>query len=321
MTNLLHGFSTRPSLSLRPGPRCSSDAERAAPPHEPRHAGRALLEPAHRQLDSLRERRAVRGVPRVAVHPVPALPRADEPVGRPRRRDDPRLRCGPGDDVTGFLLNTEARRVFGADISETALGLTASRLDLHDLDPKRYRLLQLSDAQPELPLDDASVDYVHCGGVIQHTTTPELVLRELARVLRPGAQGRIMVYNRDSLYFHLYTAYTRRVLEGSFAGLTAEEAFARNTDGPECPISRAFRPAEFCELAERAGFEIEFLGGYYADLELDLWRDTGTDALAEPRLADEHKEFLRGLTNDPDGYPRFEGRFAGVGGVYRVTTR
>lgn len=226
--------------------------------------------------------------------------------------------CGPGDDVTGFLLNTGARRVIGADISQKALGLTASRLALHDIGPERHELLQLSETEPGLQLDDGSVDYVHCGGVIQHTTSPELVLRELARVLRSGSRGRIMVYNRDSLYFHLYTAYTRRILGGDFDGLTADEAFARNTDGPECPISRAFRPAEFCELAQEAGFEIEFLGGYYAAIELDLLRDTGSDALADPQLPDEHKDFLRKLTGGEGGYPRFDGNYAGVGGVYAV---
>jgi SAM-dependent methyltransferase len=227
--------------------------------------------------------------------------------------------CGPGNDVTGFLLHTHARHVVGADISEKALDLTASRLALHDVSRERYHLLRISDARPTLPLDDASVDYVHCAGVIQHTTTPESVLRELARVLRPGGRGRIMVYNRDSLYFHLYTAYRRRILDGLFTGLTPDEAFARNTDGPDCPISRAFRPSEFCELARRAGFGIDFIGGYFAQIELDLWRSSGADALAEPLLDDEHKGFLRSLTNGADGYPYFEGHCAGVGGVYAVS--
>ena len=226
--------------------------------------------------------------------------------------------CGPGDDVTGFLLHTGVRRVLGADISQKALKLTASRLALHGIDPKRYRLLRISDARPGLPLDDASVDYVNCAGVIQHTTAPGLVLRELARVLRPGGRGRIMVYNRDSLYFHFYPAYMRRIVDGLFAGLSADEAFSRNTDGPECPISRAYRPSEFCALADEAGFEIEFLGGYFADVELDLWRTTGADALADPRLAGEDKYVLQLLADDEAGYPRFRGHYAGVGGVYAV---
>lgn len=226
--------------------------------------------------------------------------------------------CGPGDDVTGFLVHTEAGRVIGADISPKALDLTASRLALHEVVPERYELLRIADATPELPLADQSVDYVHCGGVIQHTTAPELVLGELARVLRPGGRGRIMVYNRTSLYFHLYTAYERRIVNGLFAGLTADEAFARNTDGPDCPVSLAFRPAEFCELASSAGLTVEYLGGYFAELELDLWRTASADAIDEPRLGQEHRDFLRQVEDDADGYPRFDGKYAGVGGVYAI---
>jgi ubiquinone/menaquinone biosynthesis C-methylase UbiE len=230
--------------------------------------------------------------------------------------------CGPGNDVTGFLCETGAGCVVATDVSQKALRLTASRLALHHIDSARYRLLCVSDAQPELPLATASVDYVNCGGVIQHTTAPERVLRELARTLRPGGRGRIMVYNRDSLYFHLYTAYKRKILDGLFAGLTADEAFARNTDGPECPISRAFRPSEFCELARAAGFEVEFLGGYFASIELDLWRSLGAEAARDPRLPEEHREFLGSVTDQrADGYPRFKGHYAGVGGVYSVGKR
>lgn len=226
--------------------------------------------------------------------------------------------CGPGDDVTGFLLNTGCRTVIGADISDKALGLTASRLALHQIDPQRYQLRQISDAEPALPLPDESVDYVHCGGVIHHTTAPERVLRELARTLAPEGRGRIMVYNRDSIWFHLYTAYERRILNGLFAGLGADEAFARNTDGPQCPTSRAFRHPEFCELARAAGFEIEFLGGYFAELELDLWRTLGPQAIGDRRLGDEHRAFLLELEEDAEGYPRLGGHYAGVGGVYAV---
>jgi hypothetical protein len=148
---------------------------------------------------------------------------------------------------------------------------------------------------------------------------PERVLGELARTLRRGGRGRIMVYNRDSLYFHLYTAYERRILKGQFQGLTAEEAFARNTDGAKCPVSRVFRPSEFTQLAGAAGFDVEYLGGYFADVELELWRRLGGEAARDGRLGEEHREFLLAVSDgDADGFPRFDGHYAGVGGVYAV---
>ena len=116
-----------------------------------------------------------------------------------------------------------------------------------------------------------------------------------------------MVYNRDSLYFHLYTAYERRIVHGLFAGLTPDEAFARNPDGPDCPVSRAFRPAQFCELTTDARFSVEYLGGYFAELELELWRTLGAEAVEDPRLGGEHRDFLRQVESDADGYPRFTG--------------
>ena len=35
-----------------------------------------------------------------------------------------------------------------------------------------------------------------------------------------------MVYNRDSVWLHLYTAYERMIIEGAFPGLDIHEAFA-----------------------------------------------------------------------------------------------
>ena len=66
--------------------------------------------------------------------------------------------------------------------------------------------------------------------------------------LRPGGTGTIMVYNRDSVWFHLYTAYERMVVEDMFPGADVHEAFRRNTDGPECPISRSYPAEEFVAL-------------------------------------------------------------------------
>jgi ubiquinone/menaquinone biosynthesis C-methylase UbiE len=229
--------------------------------------------------------------------------------------------CGPGNDMVGFLLFSGARRVVGADVSRRALDLAADRLRLHSVDQKRYALIKLSESSVALPLEAGSVDYLHCAGVLQHTTDPELILHEQHRVLRDGAKGCVMVYNRDSIWFHLYTAYTQMVVNRAFPDLTVEEAFARNTDGPKCPIARCYRCDDFVAMCHRAGFEAEYVGGYLASFELDQLREFGEDARRDPRLAEEHRQFLEELTYDDGGFPFFRGRSAGIGGVYRLTKR
>ena len=57
-----------------------------------------------------------------------------------------------------------------------------------------------------------------------------------------------MVYNRESVWLHLYTAYERMIRDAAFPGLDIEEAFARNTDGAECPISRCYPAGEFAGM-------------------------------------------------------------------------
>ena len=58
-----------------------------------------------------------------------------------------------------------------------------------------------------------------------------------------------MVYNRDSVWRHLYVAYERMILERTpFAGLDVDEAFTRTTDGAECPIARCYAGAECSPL-------------------------------------------------------------------------
>jgi hypothetical protein len=127
-----------------------------------------------------------------------------------------------------------------------------------------------------------------------------------------------MVYNRNSLWFHLYTAYDKMILRKAFLGLTVDQAFSRNTDGENCPISRCYHPDEFIDLCHQTGFQVEFVGGYFSTLELELFEVLGNQAASDDRLPNVHREFLRGLKYDARGFPQYQGKYAGIGGVCKL---
>jgi ubiquinone/menaquinone biosynthesis C-methylase UbiE len=226
--------------------------------------------------------------------------------------------CGPGNDLVGFLVYTEARKVIGIDISEKALRFASKRLALHRIDPDRVDLIHVSDSTAVLPIEDKTVDYIYCEGVLHHTTHPGAILREFRRVLKPGSQACIMVYNCDSTYLHLYVAYDQMILQNKYSGLNICDAFAKTTDTEACPIARCYRAHDFISICKDAGFSAEYVGGYLSVLELDLLKQYRQSAAQDKRLGEEHKEFLRNLAFDEKGYPKYQGKHAGIGGVYRL---
>jgi len=229
--------------------------------------------------------------------------------------------CGPGDDVTGFLLWSNAQKVIGIDVSAKALGFLRHRLALHHIDLDRVELIRITDSTAKIPLPDDSVDWIQCCGVLHHTTHPKEILNEFRRVMKPGAQGRLMLYNRDSVMYHLWIAYAQLIVNNAFPGLSVDQAFTKSTDGPECPVSDAWAPRRVLDLIAAAGLDGTYRGGYLSIMELDWLRKYGNGALFEKRLAEEHREFVSELKLDEHGYPMWRGKYAGIGGVYAVTKR
>lgn len=226
--------------------------------------------------------------------------------------------CGPANDLIGFLQYSGADKVIGVDVSEKALRLSAYRVALHAFPLQRVQLMLISDSSAHIPLDDNSVDYINCSGVLHHTSNELDILKELYRVLKPGGTACIMVYNYDSLFVHLYVAYERMILKNAYPGDSLAEVFRRSTDGEDCPISRYNRPDEYIARCQQAGFKVEYVGGYLSDLELEIQPRLQAQALADQRLSEEHRQFLKDLTRDDKGYPLYHGYHAGIGGVYRL---
>jgi hypothetical protein len=142
-------------------------------------------------------------------------------------------------------------------------------------------------------------------------------LSELRRVLKRGGTANIMVYNYESLWLHLYVAYQKCVVEKLYPGLDIRAAFAKTTDGEDCPISQVYRPSEFIELCRAAGFEAEWSGAAISMHEAGLFVRR-YEAVMNPGLRVESRRFLLDLEVDRFGFPTYRDHYAGVDGCYRL---
>jgi 2-polyprenyl-3-methyl-5-hydroxy-6-metoxy-1,4-benzoquinol methylase len=149
----------------------------------------------------------------------------------------------------GMGLHTETLARAGADVvaidlTETAVEATTQRLELKNL---RARVLQM-DAE-RLAFDPNSFDFVWSWGVIHHSAHTARIVRNIARVLAPDGECRVMVYNRQGSSTRMMLLRDHW-LSGGFLRRTAEETLYRASDG----YSARFYVAEQFEDLFRAFF-------------------------------------------------------------------
>jgi len=220
--------------------------------------------------------------------------------------------CGPGNDLVGFSEFSSPKRLIGADVSPTALKASKKRLALHG---KTAEFLQIDEESNKLDLPDECVDLVHSSGVLHHVKNLKIALNEICRVLKYGGRFQVMIYNYDSLWLHLYTAYTHQLEMGLYRNLDLLEAFKRTTDGPDCPISHCYRPSEFVEMVKRHGFSGDFKGASISLHELSLLPKR-FNAIQNRQLKAEHRDFLSAVSFDKRGHPLVKGRVAGINACF-----
>ncbi|MEK7448692.1 MAG: class I SAM-dependent methyltransferase [Planctomycetota bacterium] len=223
--------------------------------------------------------------------------------------------CGPGDDLVGFVEHSKPRKVTGVDIAFSSLEESRKRLLLHPADMVDLQLIK--EGSSRLNFEDNTFDYIHSSGVLHHTANIGQILREFYRILKPSGFIRIMVYNYDSLWLHLYVAYQRCILQQIDATVSLSEAFKRSTDGPDCPISICYKKDDFLELGARSGLSGKFLGAAISLHEMSLL-PLRYNAIQDIKLDREHRNFLKELTFDAFGRPLRNGQVAGIDGCYEL---
>lgn len=234
--------------------------------------------------------------------------------------------CGPGHDLVSFSINSNPERLIGADVSSTSLEEARNRLALHQ---KKCEFINLSAVKSGgIPLEDKSVDLIHCSGVLHHLENPETVLKEFRRIIKPKGKMQIMVYNYDSIWVHLYVAYELMIekpetrnkilsilnLQRKQESLT--DFFRRSTDGRLCPVSRFYKKDDFLRILQESEFSAVYKGASISQL-MELNRlNKRFSAITNKHLPKEHRDFLNKLTFNAQGVPIYEGVTAGIGGCY-----
>jgi ubiquinone/menaquinone biosynthesis C-methylase UbiE len=221
--------------------------------------------------------------------------------------------CGPGHDLVGFAHYSRPKRLVGVDISPSSLAEAEERLKLHHA---QAELVRVDYGAYDLPFDAASFDYIHCSGVLMCIEEPARLLREFHRLLKPNGELRLMVYNYDSIWLHLYVAYVVQIENGLYSDLAPRVAFTRTTDGEDCPVNAVWRPEEMLALGREAGFQPEFLGAAVSLWELHLLPRRHIACL-QTALPSESRTFLMGLRLDAQGHPWHGEHRAGIDGCFR----
>src|SRR6185369_9510003 len=81
-----------------------------------------------------------------------------------------------------------------------------------------------------LPFPDRRFDFVWSWGAIHHSTRTAKIVREIARVLRPEGECRVMVYRLTGAST-LMTLLREHVLRGGFLRRSFDETLSLASDG------------------------------------------------------------------------------------------
>ncbi len=159
--------------------------------------------------------------------------------------------CGQGIDVVQYAR--AGARATGVDLTPRHVELARAHSSALGLDVSIIE----GDAE-NLPFADASFDRVLSNGVLHHTPNIERALAEIHRVLRPGGQARILVYNRRSFHYWLFQVWhqgirNRQLFQEGSMERVLSRGVERSSVGAR-PLVRVYTPRRVRAMLRRAGF-------------------------------------------------------------------
>jgi SAM-dependent methyltransferase len=154
------------------------------------------------------------------------------------------LEIGVGAGTDHVQWARAGARLTGIDLTEEGIALARERLGLEGLQSE----LHVADAEA-LPFEDSSFDIVYSYGVLHHSPDTRRCLAEVRRVLRPGGQALIMVYN-----LHSFAAFNMWMIHCAARGRPWRSPRQAIFDHMESPGTKAYTRDEVIGLMD--GFEV-----------------------------------------------------------------
>ena len=117
------------------------------------------------------------------------------------------LGCGSAVHGTVNLLQLGAGYVHAMDLDDSIVEPATQRLNLYEAFSNRWQLD--CGSLMELPYPDEHFEFVLCANVIHHTSHPEKAVKEIFRVLAPGAKAYLSVTGKGGLLNRLFKEILR----------------------------------------------------------------------------------------------------------------
>jgi ubiquinone/menaquinone biosynthesis C-methylase UbiE len=194
--------------------------------------------------------------------------------------------CGQGIDLVRYAA--AGARVTGVDLTPRHAELARANLATAGLTAD----VVVGDAET-LPFPDASFERVSSNGVLHHTPDMPQALREIRRVLAPGGEARLIVYNRRSFYYWISLVLLQGILhrqlleERSMAGVLAR-GVERTSIGAR-PLVRVYSAPELRRMLHDSGFvDVRTTVRHFRveDTPLSAWAARWIGGLRSPALLD-----------------------------------
>lgn len=221
--------------------------------------------------------------------------------------------CGPGNGIINTINISKPKEIFAVDVSEKAIKLAKKRANLHKIN---VNFIKIKENKKIYSIKNNSIDVIKCDGVLHHVEDINFVLKEFDRILKKNGVINIMVYNKESIWFHLHVGYELMLKKNILPKKSIDDVFKISTDGFQCPISRCYSKEDFIKICKLNNFKAKLNNISVSLFELKKI-SLINEALMNKNLLKENRNFLEKIVLKKE-IPYFKDRIAGINSYYEL---